>query len=396
MTTNRYWVEDVLSGVILTQDLPLNDVQVNAGVNRPGSITGTIPVDALPTAELEAFLDEGRRAIYWERDGQLVDDVGGVVWTSGRALGSREIRVEASGWLGYFDHRDIWRDRQFTNTDQFNIFKTLVDDAQDEAYSTALGGPGTSANLGITVTWDALSGVLRNREEDYRNHQAKNLGEALRQLAGVENGFDYGVIYSLNLTTNRINKTIKLFYPQRGRTTNYLFEYEFGSAATADTYVETYEDAYPGSDRAVRGRTNITRWGITRDASKMAWRARGWGDGIETSKLRSESITEARRGVYPPLDVAFKASTGVSVQATLDELTTGELARVDHSIRLPIIEIDPAKHPRWGDWTLGDTVMLRIDDGWGSIGVDVPVAYRIIGWSVKPRENRPVLTLEEV
>ena len=388
-------MEDILTGMVLTQDLPLNDALVGDLSNRPGSLRGSIPVGhSMATEEL---LDEGRRAIYWERDGKI--EFGGVLWSVNRGLGNRNLELQVEGWLGYWDHRDVWRDRQFTATDQFEIFQTLVEDAQDEAYSTALGGPGADSDLGITVTWDALSGVLRDRTEDYRDYQAKNLGEALRQLAGLSDGFDYGMQYAVNLSTQRIDKTIKLWHPRRGRDTGYLFEFDRGvsTVLSPGVYEETYEETYGDEARTIprQGRSNITRWGVARDASKMAWRARGWGDGIQSARLRSEAITEARRGVYPPLDASFSFS-GVTEQSTLDEHTAADLSRVDQPNRLPQVEVNPALFPKWGDWEMGDTVRLRIDDGYGSVGLDAPLEVRIVGWSVAPRSDRPVLTFEEI
>jgi hypothetical protein len=391
MATSRYWVEDILTGIVLTQDLPLNDVTVDDALNRPGSLQGTIPVDH-PMAT-EEILDEGRRAIYWERDGKI--EWGGILWEAPRPLGSREIRVQCEGWLGYWDHRDIWRDRQFTNTEQFTIFQTLIADAQDEAYSTALGGPGASSDLGITVTWDTASGVTRDRLDDYRTWKATNLGEALRRLAGVGSGFDYGMVYSLDLGTDRITKQIKLWHPTRGRDTGYLFEFDGPQERpTGDAYPSTYTPTYTGGSARRPGQTNITRWGVNRSARNMAWRAKGWGNGYDADRLSSTQITEAMRGVYPPLDASFSEFSSVEQQSTLDENTLAALSRRDHPTRLPLIEIDPGKFPRWGDWELGDTVGLRIDDGYGSLGIDVPADVRILGWSVRPKDDRPVLTLE--
>lgn len=387
MAVSRYWVEDILTGIVLTQDLPLNGVQVGEALNRPGAIRGTLPVDhEMATREI---LDPGRRAIYWERDGKI--ECGGIMWKVPRALGSRELVIEAEGWLGYWDHRSIWRDRQFTATEQFSIFQTLIDDAQDEAVL------GADHDLGIEVVWDAASGVLRDRTDDYRDHKAANLGEALRRLAGVGEGFDYGMQYAVNLTTNRIDKTIKLWHPHRGRTTGFVFEFD-GSTARRDTdsYPDTYPDTYVGSSSNPASGTNITRWGVTEDASKMAWKARGWGDGYDADRLVSEQITEARRGVFPPLDAAFTEFSSVSVQGTLDENTAAALSRTDHPTLEISIEIDPGKFPRWGDWEIGDTVGLRIDDGYGSVGVDSPVQTRIIGYTVAPKTDRPTLTLETI
>lgn len=385
-------MEDILTGMILTQDLPLNAVSVDDVLNRPGSLRGTLPVDhPMATREL---IDPGRRAIYWERDGKI--EFGGILWDATRSPGSREIQLQVEGWLGYWDHRDIWRDRQFTSTDQFEIFQTLIEDAQDEAYDTALGGPGTSADLNISVTWDDLSGVLRDRLEDYRDTKAANLGEALRRLAGVGEGFDYGMQYAVNLTTDRIDKTIKLWHPTRGRDTQFLFEFDGGSQVeTADTYPETYPEIYPGGYTHRPGKSNITRWGVAESAQGLAWKARGWGGGYDTDRLVSQQVTEARRGVYPPLDVAFTTFSSVSEQATLDENTAAALTRTDHPTRLPVVEIDPTKYPRWGDWELGDRVLLRIDDGWGSVG-PAPQEARIVGYRMSPKDDRPTLTFEEV
>ena len=130
MATSRYWVEDILTGIVLTQDLPLNDVQVSDQLNRPGALRGSLPVSS--SFATEELLDEGRRAIYWERDGKV--EFGGILWSVQRGLGDRKLTLDVEGWLGYWDHRDIWRDRTFTNTEQFTIFQTLVNDAQDEAY----------------------------------------------------------------------------------------------------------------------------------------------------------------------------------------------------------------------------------------------------------------------
>lgn len=386
MAVSRYWVEDILTGIVLTQDLPLNDVQVEDGLNRPGALRGTLPVDH-PMATTD-ILDEGRRAIYWERDGKI--EFGGILHDIPRPLGERKLNIQAEGWLGYLDRRDIWTDRQFTNTDQFNIVKTLVDDMQDEAVH------GTGMDLGIEVVWDSLSGVLRDRLSDYRDYKAANLGQAIRQLASVQNGFDYGMQYTVNLATNRIEKRLKLWYPHRGRDTKFVFEFDGSTARREiDTYPETYPDTYAGSLSTPASTTNITAWGVNATSRNMAWRARGWGDGSEEDRLMSQQINEARRGVYPPYDASFTGFTGVSEQTTLDENTAGALSHVDHPIKLPLVKINPEKYPKWGDWELGDTVHLRINDGYGSIGTVSPAPARIIGWQVSPKENRPVLAFQE-
>lgn len=350
----RFLVEDIISGVLLGE-VPLSDAVMDDPLNRPGSLSASLPVDH-PKATSE-WLDEGRRAIYVERDGVIL--FGGPLWGVDRPLGDRTLRLTVGGWLGWFDHRQIWVDRTFTNTDQFSIFKGLVDDAQDNAVL------GTGASLGITVTWSALSGVLRTRGE-YLAHMTKNLGEALRQIAATEDGFDFSMVYALNPATDRIDKSIRLHYPRKGRDTGFLFQ--------------------TGG--------NITRWGVSRDAERMAWRVRGWGDGFESDRLRSVQIAELQRGVYPMLDADIRDGGSATEQATLDENTVETLARIDHPLRLPVVEVNPMLYPRFGDWATGDTVGLRIDDGYGSVGVDSPMSVRIIGYRLDCTTDRPLLVLE--
>lgn len=238
----------------------------------------------------------------------------------------------------------------FTQTDQFDIFKSLVTDAQSEAKF----GPGY--DLGIDVVWDAASGILRDRLEAYRPWLAKNLGEALRQLGALQNGFDYEMQYALNGVTNRIDKQIKLYYPSKGRETNFVFEY----------------DRSPGL-------TNVIQRGFG-DPVNFAWVGDGWGSGQEAARLRSSYEDATKRGVYPPYDSAPSWTT-VTEQTTLNELTAATFAHMNTPTRVPVIRVDPDAYPQWGDYALGDVIRFRCTDGIGSTDPDGQ-RNRITGWKV--------------
>lgn len=243
----------------------------------------------------------------------------------------------------------------FTQTDQFEIFRTLVVDAQ----STARFGVGW--DLGIDVTWDALSGVLRDRVEAYRPSQAKNLGEGLRQLAAVVNGFDFAMSYDLNTTTDRVDKSIRLYYPTKGRTTGFLFEFD------------------PGSDPDNPRRSNVLGRGFA-DPIEFAWAGDGWGSGNDDTRLKSPYVDETLRGVYPPYDAAPQWNSVVE-QSTLDEHTEAAFSRTNRPRRVPVLRVDPDLYPAWGDYTIGDTVQVRTIDGYGSTGPS-PESWRVTGRSV--------------
>lgn len=339
----RFLVEDITSGQVIVSDLRLQAWSYEDVLNRAGVINGVLPVTS-PDAT-EQILDPWRVAVYVERNGKI--EMGGPLRPPILEVGATVLQVSCFDWVGYLDLRTIRTDYQPTDVEQFDIFRQLVLDAQDE------GTFGAGWDLGIDVIWDAPSGVARSRSEDYLVFQGKNLGEALRQLAAVGDGFDFAMTYTLNTTTNRIEKAIKLFYPRKGRDTGYLFEYERGKPK------------------------NVLARGFA-DPVQFAWAGDGWGEGADESRLRSAYVDETLRGIYPPYDAA--PTWQVSTQSTLDEHTAAFFARRDRPKRIPKLRIDPKLYPRWGDYEIGDTVLVRIDDGYGSI--PIPARYRITGTRV--------------
>lgn len=323
-------------------------------LNRPGALHAQMSLTS--DYATEEKLDPWRTGIYALRDGVI--EWGGILLPPSLGLGDTNLSIDCFGWLGYWDHRRIrWAlapfapdGESFTNTDQFEIFEALIADAQLELMF------GDGYDLGITVTYDALSGVLRDRTEDYYIWKAKNLGEALRQLAAVEDGFDFAMEYTLNTTTDRIDKAIKLFYPTKGRDTGFVFEYE--------------------RDRA----TNILKRGFS-DPIDFAWTGDGWGSGNDATRLRSIYVDETLRGIYPPYE-ASPSWSSVTEQATLDEHTAGAFARTKRPLRLPQWQVDPDASPSWGDWVTGDTVTAKVTDGYGSTTPVTGDQYRITGWKV--------------
>ncbi|MCA1569781.1 MAG: hypothetical protein LC798_05550, partial [Chloroflexi bacterium] len=244
----RFILEDVISGLIVADDVDLAPgVTYEDTLNRAGGIKATLSMDS-PYAT-EELLSEGRTALYVMRNDRI--EQGGIIWDI-TPSSDGTLDLVADGWLGYFDHQVIETDRVFDGVEQFTIVETLVDDLQDEAEH------GAGYDLGISVAWDAPSGVLRDRLEDYRPWRTKNLGEAVRQLAATVDGFDIAMRYEL--AGDRIVKTMRLYYPSKGRDTGHVFEL----------------DALGG---------NITNYALPRSARTMAWAGRGWGDGADEARL---------------------------------------------------------------------------------------------------------------
>lgn len=357
MADFRFAVEDIPTGHIKTQSMALAGWSVGDVLCRPGALSASLALDDDDCTE--EMLAPWRTAIYLVRDDAI--EWGGILVPPTLPLGSRALSISCFGWLGYWDRRTIRVDRQFTDTEQFDIFSTLVADAQDE------GEFGDGYDLGIAVDWDSDSGVLRTRAEQYRAFQGKNLGEALRQLAAVSDGFDFSMLYEVNASTDRIDKTILLHYPRKGRDTGFLFEYD--SAAEDDP----------------RPATNVVARGFAANAGDFVWTGDGWGSGADETKLVSPYVNEDFRGVYPPYDAAPSFSS-VTEQDVLDENTAaffrGRLPRLT-----PVLQVNPDMAPLWGDWSMGDQVLYRCDDGYGSTGANMPQTNRITGWAISDSGN---------
>lgn len=345
MADYRFFAEDIVTGQIKTQELLLSGWSVSDTLNRPGSLTASLSLSDQDATE--EVLSAYRTAIYLERDGLI--EWGGILMPPSLSIGAQELSVQAIGWLGYWDRRIIRTDYQPDDVDQFLIVQQLVADAQDEVVF------GDGYDLGITVGWSALSGVTRVRTQDYRPFQAKNLGDALRNLAALESGFDYSMTYTVNAATDRIDKEITLYYPRKGRDTGFMLKY----------------------DRNGQGGNVIAR-GFA-DQVPFAWVGDGWGSGADETRLSSPYIDATLRNVYPPFDAA-PSWTSVTEQTTLDQNTEQWFRSRNRPRLTPVLRVDPDRYPKWGDWELGDTVNVDIVDGYGS--TNGPQTNRITGWTI--------------
>ena len=355
----RFLIEDIMSRKIIAGHIPFDDWTYEDSLNRPGSMRARLPLTS-PFAK-EELLEGYARAVYVERNGRI--DWGGILLPPRLALGSSVLDIEVFGWLGYWDMwGEIDVDYQPVTVDQFNIFRTLILNAQNETIH------GTGFDLGIDAIWTALSGVTRDRTDDYRPWKTKNLGEALRQLAAVDNGFDYAMEYTKNVASNRVDRNIRLYYPRKGRDTGFRFRFDL-----------------------TRGRkTNVIARGFG-SSPQLAWRGAGWGDGADSLRISTPYIDTTLRNVYPPYGVS-PGFSGVTIQTTLDQHTAAWFGQVNRPRRIPLLQIDPDRSPVWGDWEIGDTVLISIDDGYGSTS-SVPEAWRIVGYQVDSAD-RYTITLD--
>jgi len=359
----RYLAYDLLTGILL-EELPLRDVSFELRLNGAGAFSATMPTGFRTRSGVSlnriylGATEPLQTALYVERDGVLV--WGGWIIGRGRSSENGTITLAGADFFSFLNRQTI--ETTFTFTvgvdDQFDIVRALVDWLQ------AQGG----GNIALAVT-AGDSGVTRDRT--YYGYEAKNLGEAISQLAAVADGFDFAV--DVGYSSGFPTKTLSLHYPSRGR-------------ALADTG-HVFET----------GR-NILTYDWPEDGARTANRviALGAGDGIDmltTVAARTDLIDLG----YPRLSSVLSLKD-VSVASTLAGHAQAEVDAYGLPTVAPTVTVQAGAEPSVGSWIVGDQARIRIEDddlfpaqADGSAGLDV--VRRIVAATIRPGEAGDTATL---
>jgi hypothetical protein len=329
---HRCFVADMLTGAV-REEVALQNVTYTDRLKAPATLDASISFRD-PKATPQNFNTE-TTSLIMVRDG-IVQFAGPLVTIQ---LGSNAnlLSLQAHDRWGFVRRRKI-RSRQgmahasgtlstdirFEGVDQLHIVDDLV------AHMQSVSG----GDLGITVAYDALSGVTRDREYQIDDF----IGQRIEELASVESGFDWSldVAGSINDLAN-ITHTLRLHYPMRGRNTGYVLSWDGG--------------------------TNMLGMAFTESSRDRAQRFVAIGDGEGTAQARFAAEDPNLLGVLPLLE-ASSAFTGVKEQATIEAHARRGLALNSRAAKVPTFTLDPDAEPRWGTYITGDIVRAAIADGW--------------------------------
>jgi hypothetical protein len=339
-------------------DLPLADLSYSAVLNGVGEANGTLRFPPPSTPEGRALgaiwndaVDEVRRLLIIERDGVVV--WAGVIWASPYSDGDQSRQVHAADLWSYLRRRVATTSRNFRQVDQFQIARTLIQDA--EAVYAFLG-----ADPVIQVETGTLSGVLRDRF--YPFYELPNVGESIEELAAVQNGFDFGI--DVFWSGEDLARVVRFYYPRRGRPaseTNLVFEL---------------------------GR-NLVAFEWPSDGTRYAnfFHQSGAGDGPATLAALAANTTsilppEAGGGGYPVIQET-ESDGDISVGATLEARANARLASRLSPVVIPSVKVRADQDPVFGSYSLGDSARLIVPPGISPRFPDgLDTTRRIIGWTV--------------
>ncbi|GLP72323.1 hypothetical protein TUSST3_89410 [Streptomyces sp. TUS-ST3] len=351
-TRYTYYTADLATGVI-TDELPLYDVTFSTELNEAGEFRARLPLgDPRITVHRPRELTEpGRAALYVERDGVLV--WGGVVWTVKYTSADQHLEIGAAGFLSYFDHRRVLPAAfdpagtgdlasvsvPFTDRDQSDIARELVAVAQEHP----------DGDIRVRPESGALSGITRTLV--YPGSDLKSTGEALRELASLENGPDF-VFDMAYGSDGRPVRRLRVGTPQLGRQgTPHVWEYG----------------------------ANLIGYTWPADGASTATRVFALGEQGESGQL--VAVVEAG-GTGRPLtetEISYVHLTDVDL---LRSQARSALAAVSAPVVLPELTVRADLEPVLGSYQVGDDALVVIKDVFFPEGTEFGV--RITGIEVTP------------
>lgn len=340
-------------------ELELVGVKFDRRIIQAGAFSASIPVTNRDIAQQVKKIIPAKTVVHVYRDADIWGTY--IIWTMKvRSTSRGPVTVELQGATleSWFDKRIVDQDMTFTNTDQFDIARALVDNAQ-----TGWSPFEANANLGIEYNTDD-SGVLRDRQ--YFLTEGTSVGQRLQELSAVDNGFEYfintyvdeGLGYRVRKMTfaNTIGaNNLDLLYTYPGAILDYEITYDATDSATAWwTRGDTIDDDVSGTSSPL----------------------------MTTAPVLAEDWLE---NAFPHMDKVVDYSS-VTVLSTLQEYATWWKDNHSGVAAVPVIEISTLDATIIPPSALGTTAVFTVEDEFFGHG-DFSSENRIIGIEVAPPER---------
>jgi len=333
-------VGGLYGGVV--EELPFSRLNYGYIRNRPGGFSGSVKRPN-PKLSLQS-LGKPPFSLYVERDGVIL--WGGIIWTLEPR--TEEMQFGGEGFWSFFRkmrHRGIddplstsRKLKRYNDVDTFIIVRDLIDWVQSEHPDN---------NLGVVVD-DHNAGVAR--DEVFRPHEWRNIGEAIEEMGDDNPGFDFSL--DVGWEGDALRKRLRL-YSSRARTTDIVFD--------------------TAKNCTLRSRT-ITANNLVRGVMSTG---KGSGPGIKRQFHQDETMT----GQFPYWREVI-SDPDVESLVTLDSRAIKTVNRNLRPMETISLDVTPQADLPLGSWRIGDQVRVRAEDDYE----DVDDFYRITAWEVEVDE----------
>lgn len=343
--TYTYLFCDLLTDELLAE-LPLSGVSYSTELNGIGTLSATIPYsdETLPLGP-DAASVPSRTTLYVDRDGVIV--WAGIIWTRKLVKGGKEI--QAAELLSYYQHRHV---KTTLSTDTSLVLNPAYVPAGQRLYSDqkftvwslfqyahaqASGNPGISTNL-LTGTGHGVQ-----RQATYFGFERPEIYKLISELAGADDGFDFGVEVGWNPVANNQPPTrykrARTWFPRRGRTAA-----ESGLVFTKGGVA-----------------SNILDFDWPENGVDLATEISGLGEGTGEAKVTAVVQDADLLASGWPLLEAVTTYDGVIDQAQINGLAAAELgARASAQIQ-PWFDVMADADPAFGSYSVGDEALFVIE-----------------------------------
>ncbi|MCX4687222.1 siphovirus ReqiPepy6 Gp37-like family protein [Kitasatospora purpeofusca] len=315
-------------------ELPFSDLSYSLEINAPGSASLKIPLWAFDWQALQPW----RVLVYIQRGEQIL--WGGPLLAFAVDLEAEDVTLSAIGLWGYYRRRVIGVSVSYVQMDQGAITKALV----------STFGDGTAGPQGLTWDSSAETGVIRDRT--YARYEYKALGQAVEDLAGVRDGFDFGIYHTWS--GSRVLNRFR-FSAQAGIPTDVVLEH----GANCDIPSFTVDGTARTTEAIVTG------GGEGDDQLTAVW-----------VDLPAETSPSRR---IPRL-TSVQSRQDVTTMATLTGYSQQAISEGSTPVVLPAVRLYPDAYPGPGDLQPGHLVRVRARVG-GRLVLDG--AYKVTAVSVR-------------
>jgi hypothetical protein len=233
----RYALYDLLTRTQLVEHIPFDVDPYTTMLGEAGTLSASLSLSDSSVRKLrprELILPR-RTTLVLLRDEQVVWE--GIIWSRRRRRQDRSLVIAASEIRSYFDKRRLLRPElgygsaktlSFNTVDMFDVFRTLLIDAQGVLYAGLPVG-----DLGIQMDPTVMSGVMINRldttttQDAYHGYNWQSYGQAFDDLARSDTPFEWRIESYLD-SNSLLQRRLLLGYPHLGVAVgpeNLCFEY---------------------------------------------------------------------------------------------------------------------------------------------------------------------------
>lgn len=296
-------------------------------LSRPQTLSSSCQIASLTEPVLQRLrrLSANPTELWLYRNGTIVFAGRLETWRSDE----RTLTMESRGLLGYFDRMVVETDTVFSQVDQFQIVKGLVDASQGLDHG----------HYGIDTSAITTSGMAR--DATYLRAEGHYIGQRVLELGQREGGFDIEV--------DPASRRLQLWAPQKG------------------------VDRSSGEDAIVFDARNITNGGVLCSVvpGDVVTDALGAGTSSGGDTLYGAVSNDELRAQYGR-SASFSTFDSVSEQVTLDAHLQGVLDARGEALLVPGPDLRVTPDADLGSYAVGDTTRYEL-----SARLGVEGAFRI-------------------